>query len=248
MAISIVGKFPILTLKKSQTDEFGFDYVSYQYTVETSKLGSYVVKKDDKFYGFNSEGVVITINTSSSSSSYVVDSVENRDIAGGLTELTISTVGTKNSVQSNTPRVCLLSGGPLIFGLSGTVQPYAIYGYGVAGVGQSVEVKFLAEGGASGQQDVFTTHFASQMPVSFRGVFLPVPAREPHIFSNVEYPAPNFSPIGQDGVYYGFVCKTIITEKRGSLLLVTLTFSEAGTASQYTDTGGYFQYSFPPIG
>jgi hypothetical protein len=248
MAISIVGTFPILTFKKSQTDEFGFDYVSYQYTVETSNLDSYSIKKDDEFYGFNSAGSIIGINTSVLGSSYVVDSVENRNVAGGLTELTINTIGSKNSPELNTPRVCLLSGGPLIFGLSGTASTFAIYGYGIAGVGQSVEVKFLAKGGAAGQQEVFTTYFSSLMPVDFRGISLPVPAREPHIFSNLEYPAPNFSPIGQDGVYYGFVCKTILTEKRGSLLLVTLTFSEAGTATQYTPTGGYFQYLFPPIG
>lgn len=244
MAISIVGTFPILTFKKSQTDEFGFDYVSYQYTVETSKLENYSVKKDDEFYGFTSDGSIVGINTSILGSSYVVDSVENRNVAGGLTELTINTIGSKNSPELNTPRVCLLSGGPLIFGLSGTAQTYGIYGYGISGVGQSVEVKFLAKGGAAGQQEVFTTYFSSLMPVSFREVYLPVPAREPHHFSNV---IGNIDG-GQDGDYFGFVCKTILTEKRGNLLLVTLTFSEAGTATQYTQTGGYFLYSFPPVG
>ena len=256
MATSILGTFPILTHTKSQTDEYGFDYVSYQYTVKTSELGSYSVKKDDKFYGFNSLGSVVAIKTLSTGSTYVVEDVETKNTAGGLTDITINTVGSKNSPESNSPRICLLSGGPLIFGLSGT-PTYNIQGYGISGAGQSVEVKFLANGGAAGQQEVFSTYFASQMPAAFRGISLPVPAQAPHSFSNVVYQGVGqFGgglPVGTDGTYYGFVCKTILTEKRGSLLLVTLIFSEAGSALfnsiiSPTQSVGTNIYDFPRIG
>ena len=58
MAISILGTFPILNFKKSQTDEYGFDYVSYQYTIKTSTLADYDIKKDDVFTGIESWGGV----------------------------------------------------------------------------------------------------------------------------------------------------------------------------------------------
>jgi len=257
MAISIVGTFPVLNYKKSQTDEFGFDYVNYQYTIKTSDLGFYNIKKDDVFIGIESWGGISFAKSPSSGSTYVVDSVETKNTEGGLTELTVNTVGSKNSAELNSPRVVLLSGGPLIFGLSGTTPNGGIEGYGISGAGQSVEVKFLDNGGAAGQQEVFTTYFGSVMPVTFRGISLPVPAKEPHSFSNVVYqgggPFGGGLPVGIDGAYYGFVCKTILTEKRGSLLLVTLTFSEAGRATSYsiislTEGVGTNIYNFPRIG
>ena len=253
MATSILGTFPILTHQKSQTDEFGFDYVNYQYTVKTSELGGYSVKKDDKFYGFNSLGTAVSINTLSTGSTYVVENVETKNTAGGLTDITINTVGSKNSAESNSPRIVVLSSGPLIFGLSGTIPSGSVYGYGTAGVGQSVEIRFLAEGGTSGQQQVFNTYLASQMPATFRGISLPVAAKPPHSFSNVGYDGPNNLPYGEEGNYYGFVCKTILTEKRGSLLLVTLVFSEAGKALRWSVTGettasGTYFYDFPVVG
>jgi len=252
MASSILGTFPILTFKKSQTDEYGFDYLSYQYTVKTLDLALYNIKKDDEFYGFNSAGSIVSINTESTGSSYVVESVETKNTPGGLTDITINTVGSKNSAELNAPRIVLLSGGPLIFGLSGTAPSGSVFGYGFAGAGQSVEIKFLANGGAAGQQEVFTRYFSSHIPASFRGISLPTPAKEPHSFSNVGYNDNNL-PYGEEGNYYGFVCKTILTEKRGSLLLVTLVFSEAGRALRYSITGantasGVYFYDFPAIG
>lgn len=258
MATTILGTFPILSFKKSQTDEYGFDYLSYQYTIKTSDLAIYNIKKDDVFTGIESwNGTSFAKSPSVSGSTYVVDDVQTNNVEGGLTELTVNTVGTKISVQVNPPRVVLLSGGPLIFGLSGTRPSGSISGYGISGAGQSVEVKFLDNGGTSGQQAVFTQYFASLMPASFRGIPLPAQAKEPHYFSNVIYQGggqltPGF-PVGVDGTYQGFVCKTILTEKRGSLLLVTLTFSEAGQAllheitSPTTGAASFF-YNFPRIG
>ena len=250
MAISTVGTFPILNFKKSQTDEYGFDYVSYQFTIETEPLFfTYSIpKKDDVFLGYLQKTYIGTVG-------YVVDTVETNNIDGGLTELTINTIGCKNSIESNPPRVCLLSGCPIIFGLLGTPPLIvgagtSICGYGIAGAGQSVEVKFLAAGGTLGQVEVFSNNFASLMPAKFRGVSLPVSARLPHTFSNIILS--NGFMLGISGFYYGFVCKTITTEKRGGLLLATLIFSEAGVAVDYGIIGGkqaeIVRYNFPIVG
>ena len=110
MAISIVGTFPVLNFKKSQTDEFGFDYVNYQYTIKTSDLGFYNIKKDDVFIGIESwGGISFAKSPSSGEIAYVVDSVETKNTEGGLTELTVNTVGSKNSPELSSPRVVLLS-------------------------------------------------------------------------------------------------------------------------------------------
>jgi len=257
MATNIVGTFPILNSKKSQVDEYGFDYVSYKYTIKTIDLPLYNIKKDDVFTGIESwNGISFARSPSVSGSTYVVDDVQTNNVEGGLTELTVNTVGTKNSIESNPPRVSVLSGGPLIFGLFGTPVPVweenyyppegvnivPIAGYGNAGAGQSVEVKFLANGGTVGQSEIYE-NIASLMPTTFRGVALPVPARLPHKFSNVITWENNGILIGTAGSYFGFVCKTISTEKRGSLLLVTFTFSEAGFATDFGFVGAKQSFS-----
>jgi len=257
MATSILGTFPILNSKKSKTDEYGFDYITYEYTIKTSDLGAYKIKKDDIFTGISTWSGVSFSKIPSSGATYVVDNVETKDLPGGLTSLTVNTVGSQNSAEANTPKVTLLSGGPLIFGLSGTTPSSNIWGYGVNGAGQSVEVKFLANGGASGQQTVFTTYYGSVMPATFRGISLPVPASPPTSFSDLIYRGGGQEgtglPAGVDGTYYGFCCKTVLTEKRGSLLLVTLIFSETGKATIWTITSpttgaGNDLYNFPRIG
>jgi len=253
MATSIIGTFPILTFKKSQTDEYGFDYLSYQYTIKTSDLAAYNIKKDDVFTGIESwTGISFAASAGPNSAPpYVVDNVETKNLPGGLTELLVNTVGSKNSPKQNSPRVVLLSGGPLIFGLSGTAptSQFQIQGYGASGAGQSVEVKFLAKGGASGQQEIFTTHFASLMPATFQGISLPAPAKQPGRFTNVTTDAvAGGPPNGTEGTYYGFVCKTILTEKRGALLLVTLVYSEAGNAFDLSSGKSTILYYFPRIG
>jgi hypothetical protein len=255
MATSIVGTFPILTSTKSETDEFGFDYVSYQYTIKTSTIGNYNIKKDDVFDGIETWRGLSWTKSPNPGSLYVADSVQTINVAGGLTELTVNTVGTKNI--ANPPRVSLLPSGPLIFGLFGTPSSGQIYGYGVGGAGQSVEVKFLAIGGAAGQQVVFTTHFSSAMPTTLGGASLPSPAMGVGRFSDervINELSALPSLIGSGGEYYGFVCKTILTEKRGSLLLVTLVFSEAGYAYSWggRNAEGFqksvSRYYFPRLG
>jgi hypothetical protein len=250
MATSIIGTFPILTSTKSETDEYGFDYLSYQYTIKTSTIGSYNIKKDDVFDSIETWRGLSWTKSPNPGSLYVVDNVQTTDVEGGLTELTINTVGTKNI--ANPPRVSLLSGGPLIFGLSGTPPSGQIYGYGQSGIGQSVEVKFLASGGAAGQQAVFTTYFSSSMPTTLNGISLPAPARAPGRFNTVQYffsaDLANNYVTGTQGEYFGFVCKTILTEKRGSLLLVTLVFSEAGNSYNPQTGGQSAVYFFPRLG
>jgi len=236
MATTILGTFPVLNYTKSQTDEYGFDYVSYQYTIKTSTLDNYNIKKDDVFEGIETWRGVSWTKTPNPQSLYVVDTVETKNSPGDLTQLMVNTVGSKNT--SNPPRVCIISGGPLIFGLSGTFPSGQIQGYGVDGVGQSVEVKFLATGGIAGQQSILTTYFGAAMPASIGGSSLPAPARGPGGFNN-DYVVPGndlmgaYIVRGTFGDYYGFVCKTVLTEKRGSLLLVTLVFSEAGYADYW---------------
>lgn len=252
MATTILGTFPILTSKKSETDEYGFDYVSYQYTIKTSTIDSYNIKKDDIFDGIETWRGLSWTKSPNPGSLYVVDNVQTINVEGGLTEITVNTVGTKNI--ANPPRVSLLSSGPLIFGLSGTPPSGTIYGYGASGEGQSVEVKFLASGGAAGQQAVFTTHFSSNMPITLGGISLPALAVRAGHFSNEQFfGGADPYAAGFFGDYFGFVCKTILTEKRGSLLLVTLIFSEAGVAYGWGGTAGSTQtlntlYSFPRLG
>ena len=255
MATSILGTYPILNHKKSQTDEYGFDYVSYQYTIKTSELADFNIKKDDIFTGINTWSGTFFSKSPSLGSPYVVDDVETKNMPGGLTELTVNTVGSKNEPEANSPKISLLFGGPLIFGLSGTPQSYNIYGYGTAGAGQNIEIKFLANGGATGQQALYNTYIGSIMPATFRGISLPVPAKVPGNYNDLVYVNPqngDYRRVGYDVYYYGFVCKSILTERRGSLLLATLTFSEAGYAWTYSEGGGAVIgtkfYDFPRIG
>jgi hypothetical protein len=248
MATSIFGTFPILNFKKSQTDQYGFDYVSYQYTIKTSTLDNYNIKKDDIFDGIENWRGISWAKSASPGLLYVVDTIETTNIPGGLTELMINTVGTKNIL--NPPRVLLFSGGPLIFGLLGTQPSDEIYGHGTSDVGQTIEVKFLASGGAAGQAAVFTTYSSSIMPTVLNGISLPSPARSAGSFNNVQLIEDGSGSIlyGSVGEYYGFVCKKVLTEKRGSLLLVTLVFSEAGFANKYQRTALVNIYNFPIIG
>jgi hypothetical protein len=255
MATSILGTFPILNHKKSQTDEYGFDYVSYQYTIKTSDLAKYTIKKDDVFTGIESWNGKSFAKSQSLGSVYVVDNVETKNTPGGLTELTVNTVGSKNAAEENSPRISLLFGGPLIFGLLGTPQSYNIYGYGKAGAGQNIEIKFLAIGGAAGQQALYTTYIGSIMPATFRGISLPVAAIAPGRYSDLVPIDPgngDYRKVGYDGTYYGFACRSILTEKRGNLLLATLTFSESGYAYSYSLNGQNVTqtkiYDFPRIG
>jgi hypothetical protein len=258
METNIVGQFPILNRQKSKTDEYGFDYVTYQYVIKTDTLNTYIPKKDDVFNGI---GVTTGTNKyqtirASGESAYVVTRVEVNPLQGDLTELLIETVGTKNNIESNAPKITIRQGGPLIFGLSSNVQSEIPYGIGRAGVGLQIEIKFLGYGGNSQEINVYNTYIGKPIPASFRGVLLPQTIN-PFDF-DLRTPIQNSGSgptlyVGYYGFYYGYCCKTMITEARGALNLYTLTFSECGVAYRmYTPSQFQVQettvYNFPTIG
>jgi hypothetical protein len=240
MATNIVGTFPILNRQKSQADEYGFDYITYEYTLKTETVDIYIPKKDDVFDGELKNSRLyrgIIASPTFNEASYVVENVEVTPLNGGLSTLTVQTVGTRNPIDSATPKVFIRQGGPLIFGLDG---PSAIDLNGekaYAGIGQEIEVKFLALGGSGGENSVYQEYFTRVMPRTFRGASLPFPKKEPGSYGNLVYnnPLPPQSPIlnGYSIIYNGFTCKRVITERRGGLLLASLFFSESGTATFY---------------
>jgi hypothetical protein len=253
MATNIVGTFPILNRQKSQTDEYGFDYITYEYTLKTETLDRYIPKKDDVFNGnLVSSGAYkgITESPTVNESSYVVENVEVTPMNGGLSALTVQVVGTRNSIESATPKVFIRQGGPLIFGLEGSSAIDLNGEKAYAGIGQEIEVKFLALGGSGGENSVYQEYFTRVMPRTFRGVSLPFPKKEPGSYGSLVFnnPLPPQSPIlnGYQIIYYGFTCKRVITERRGGLLLASLFFSEAGNSTFFGPNGRDIMYNFTP--
>jgi len=245
MATNIVGQFPILNRQKSQTDEYGFDYVNYQYTIKTSTLNQYIPKKDDVFNGLQLGGYgnnprYVTIPTVGGSQ-YAVTRVESNPLQGDLTELSIDTVGTKNAIEDNLPQITIRQGGPLIFGLGSDIQGAYGAGIGKAGVGLQIELKFLGLGGNSAEASIYNTYFGKVIPSIFRGVSVPEAIR-PFTF--------DFQANGRGafGGYAGYCCKNMTTERRGLLTLYTLTFAECGYAKFRTELGITVLYNFPAIG
>lgn len=259
MATNIVGTFPILNRQKSQTDEYGFDYITYEYTLKTETVDRYTPQKDDVFDGVLRSGTYSRLSESPSvsESSYVVENVEVTPMNGGLSTLTVQVVGTKNPIDSAAPKVFIRQGGPLIFGLEGSLIIDLTGERAYAGIGQEIEVKFLALGGSGGENSIYQTYFARVMPRTFRGVSLPFPKKEPGTYGSLVYnnPLPPQSPIsnGYQIIYAGFTCKRVITERRGGLLLASLFFSESGNATFYGPSDNNTQqttilYNFPPYG
>jgi len=218
MALNIVGTFPILNAKKSQTDEYGFDYVTYQYTAKLSQLDSLLPKKDDKFFG-------ISPDIFPAEKDYVVTNTETNLANGGLAEFAIQTTGTRNAIDGNAPKITIFpNSGPLIFGLSSVSETTALDGsVAFSGKGITVQLEFLGEGGADKEASTISTYLFSVMPSIFRGTLMPIPKRLPGAFGD---PSKN----GVYGSYYGFRCKSVRTERRGGLTLYTLSFEEAGFA------------------
>ena len=218
MALNIVGTFPILNAKKSQTDEYGFDYITYQYTAKLSQLDSLLPKKDDKFFG-------ISPDIFPAEKDYVVTNTETNLANGGLAEFAIQTTGTRNAIDGNAPKITLFpNSGPLIFGLSSVSETIRLDGsVAFSGKGISVQLEFLGEGGADKEASTISTYLFSVMPSIFRGTLMPIPKRLPGAFGD---PSKN----GVYGSYYGFRCKSVRTERRGGLTLYTLSFEEAGQA------------------
>jgi len=250
MATNIVGTFPILNSKKSQTDEYGFDYLTYQYTIKTETIDLYIPKKDDIF-----DGLALRYSKSSGlTNQYVVTSVESTRLDGGLTELAIETVGTKNTITNNLPKITIRQGGPLIFGLSSDIQSENPNGVGVDGVGLQIEFKFIDSGSIGKEADIYNTYFGKLIPASFRGVESPQTV-QPFDIDNRD----NIVVEGQQlkygywGYYYGYCCKSMITDRKGGLSLYTLVFSECGVLYRMFTPSLFLVkettvYNFPRIG
>ena len=234
MATSIVGTLPVLNSKKSQTDEYGFDYITYQYTATTAQLASLLPKKDDKFSG-------IAPNTFSAESNYVVTDTETNLANGGLAEFVIQTIGTRNAINANAPKITLIpNSGPLIFGI-GTRPPSVFFpsngGGALAGKGITIQLEFLGDGGAEAEALTIQTYLFSTIPTTFRNTAMPI-TRRPGSFE-IARPRGSISSlalfIGIRGFYYGYVCISVRTERRGGLTLYTLNFQEAGFAEEVFD-------------
>ena len=247
MATNIVGTFPILNRQKSQTDEYGFDYITYEYTLKTETVDQFRPQKDDFFNGTLSRQYVNFNN--SQSQSYVVENVEVTPMNGGLSALTIQTVGTKTDPSTASPKVFIRQGGPLIFGLEGSV---GFNGAGaISGGGQEIEVKFMEYGGVAGENIIYQRYYTKVIPVIFRNTKLPTPASQPKAFDFTRT-SENGLKNGTFGSYYGFVCKRVSTERRGALLLASVFYSEAGLAVSLGVSGGAqtssILYDFPIYG
>ena len=232
-----MGTLPVLNSKKSQTDEYGFDYITYQYTATTAQLASLLPKKDDKFSG-------IAPNTFSAESNYVVTDTETNLANGGLAEFVIQTIGTRNAINANAPKITLIpNSGPLIFGI-GTPQPSEFFprdGAGaLAGKGITVQLEFLGEGGTEAEATNIQTYLFSVMPTIFRGVTMPIARQEGYIRKSEPrsfdtYLLPSVF-IGIRGFYSGYRCTSVRIERRGGLALYTLVFQESGYSEQVFDT------------
>jgi hypothetical protein len=237
MATNIVGTLPILNSKKSQTDEYGFDYITYQYTATTAQLASLLPKKDDKFYG-------ITPNTFSAESNYVVTDTETNLANGGLAQFVIQTTGTRNAINANAPKITLIpNSGPLIFGI-GTTSPNLFFkadgSVGIAGRGITIQLEFLGEGGTEAEAQTIQTYLFSVIPTTFRNTAMPITKRAGSFSIARARPPLSFLSsqtfIGISGFYYGYVCTSVRTERRGGLALYTLIFQEAGFANEINDS------------
>jgi len=244
MATNIVGQFPVLNRQKSQTDEYGFDYITYEFTLKTATLDQYRPKKDDVFNGILISGYADFNNPSGQP--YVVENVEITPMDGGLSALTVQTVGANTEISVASPKVFIRHGGPLIFGLQGNVN---FSGRGaIAGAGQEIEVKFMDVGGSAGENNVYAKFYGKLMPEVFRNTRLPTPTSKPKSLDATTTIEGGFVQ-GLDGSYYGFVCKRIITERRGALILVSLFYSEAGFAVELRGANpNGFLYNFPVYG
>lgn len=236
MAISTIGTFPVFNSKKSQTDEYGFDYITYQYTATTAQLASLLPKKDDKFAG-------ISPNTFSAESNYVVTDTETNLANGGLAEFVIQTTGTRNAINANAPKISLIpNSGPLIFGI-GTRPPGAFFpadgGSGIADKGITIQLEFLGEGGAEAESLTIQTYLFSTIPTTFRNTAMPITRRPGAFAIATARGSSSFLAqstfIGIRGFYYGYMCTSVRTERRGGLALYTLSFQEAGFAELVED-------------
>jgi len=248
MSSLILGTYPILNSKTSNIDENGIETLSYAYTIKTEDAIYYTPGVDDEFYGLgNSSYPIDSVKPSDfpdTSSSYLVTQVTSNQLAGGLTQLQINTMGAKNI--DSPARITLLPNYPLIYGLSGSsgtdLTPDGLFSIAfymlqrqrdevitrITKGGIGVSVTFIDERGT--EQQTHRTYFNSIMPASIKNTLLPV-ANNPQ----------KFNQWWEGGSVYfesrGFICREFVYQTYGGILLYRLLFAESGNASATQTVG-----------
>lgn len=234
MASDIIGTYPILQDLQSYTDQFGITYTSYFFTVPTISANAYTPTQDSPYYGPNTQATSAMPGTYAQ---FRVVAVDSKLLNGGLTEIMVKTAGASNI--NPPPKISLLPNYPLIFGLKQTSNTsIPEYGVGNPTLGLGVEMRFMDA--AENEGNIFSNLL--QMPVTFRGVALPVPSKLPFTKSWNNDPLTGgvqigFSSEGGTINYKGFTRKEISFQRIGGVTLFRIIFAEAGE---------YYTYACPP--
>jgi len=234
MASTIIGKFPITQSVNSYSDEYGIQFVDYNFTIESKDAAKYIPKQGDAFDGI---GGVANQNviTSGNRSKYLVTRVSADNLAGGLMRVQVNTAGTQNT--QSPPIVSTLPNYPLIFGLkTRSSQSTPQFGYGSPNRGLGIVISFIDS--IDNETDIFTNF--TEMPTVFRGITLPIPAKSPFGYSESTENAPgqNGGSTGYQILYSGYVRKEIQFQRIGGVTLFKIIFAESGS---------YYVTSCPPF-
>lgn len=225
MASTIIGKFPITQSVNSYSDEYGIQFVDYNFTIESKDAAKYIPKQGDAFDGI---GGVANQNviTSGNRSKYLVTRVSADNLSGGLMRVQVNTAGTQNT--QSPPIISTLPNYPLIFGLKTTANQYTpAFGYGSSNSGIGIMLSFIDS--IENETNIFANFI--YLPSIFRGVSVPVPASPPFYksASAEKLPGENAGSTGFDIVYHGFIRKEITFQRIGGVSLFKLIFAESGT-------------------
>lgn len=228
MASKIIGTLPTTQSINSYIDEYGIRFVDYNFTIESKDASKYIPKQGDIFNGIGGttgENTDVFTIPSAFQSSYLVTRVNSSNLAGGLMRVQVNTAGTQNT--QSPAIISTLPNYPLIFGLKTNAnQGVSEFGIGHPTRGIGIMLSFIDS--IANETDIFTSFL--KMPLTFRGVTLPVPARTP--FSNSgstdNNPGQNTGSRGFFIYYDGFIRKEITFQRIGGVSLFKLIFAESG--------------------
>ena len=237
MALTIIGNYPILNDQKSSVDENGIQTLSYVFTVKTSDAIEYIPLKDDEYYGPDWAGnqSFLDPRTGTNPSKYKVTEVSTSNMAGGLTQINVNTVGAVN-IQTP-PKIRLIPNSQMIWGIQGVKEGNAnatglnfvnvkYVGDGNPRSGYGISVSFITESDNASEGFVFENYFNKIMPTEIYGVRLPTPAREPYSITA--------GGIGWGyAEYKGFICYENTYQRVGGVTLFTLIYKEIGNAVRF---------------
>lgn len=224
MASTIIGKYPITQSVNSYFNEYGIQFVDYNFTIKSTDASQYIPKQGDAFAGVGVENP-ITIATTNKSK-YLVTQVNAKNLSGGLMEIQVNTAGTQN-IESP-PIVSTLPNYPLIFGLkTKSSQSTPQFGYGSPNRGLGIMISFIDS--IDNEADIFTNF--TEMPTVFRGVTLPIPAKSPfaNSGSTENIPGQNAGSTGYHILYSGYVRKEMQFQRVGGVTLFKIIFAESGS-------------------